>query len=120
MVEVLIVPAVGRVMQFRFVGEEDGQFWENRAMDGKKPDSKATEWGNFGGDKTWPAPQEDWPKVTKRGWPPPPAFDSMPVKAEAFGAGVTLVSPIDPNYGIRTKRLVMLDPNKPDMIIMFG
>jgi hypothetical protein len=116
-VEAVIVPTIGRVMQFRFVGEEDGPFWENRAMDGKQPDPKATEWGNFGGDKTWPAPQEDWPKVTKRSWPPPPAFDSMPVKAETVGVGVTLISAVDPFYGIRTKRLVLLDANKPEMMI---
>src|ERR1044071_7118728 len=33
-VEAVIVPAIGRVMQFRFAGEEDGPFWENRALDG--------------------------------------------------------------------------------------
>src|ERR1041384_218159 len=73
-VEAVIVPAIGRVMQFRFAGEEDGPFWENSAMTGKAPDPAATEWGNFGGDKTWPAPQSDWPKTTPRAWPPPVAF----------------------------------------------
>lgn len=88
--EVIIVPEVGRVMQFRFAGEEDGVFWENRALDGKSPDPKSKEWGNFGGDKTWPSPQGDWPKVTDRAWPPPPAFDSMPVDARAeFGKPTT-------------------------------
>src|SRR5512134_3694258 len=42
-VEVVIVPAIGRVMQFRFVGEETGAFWENRALDGKPPDPASTE-----------------------------------------------------------------------------
>src|SRR5436853_5292704 len=78
-VEAVIVPAIGRVMQFRFAGEEDGPFWENRALDGIKPEPESKEWGNFGGDKTWPAPQSDWPKLTSRAWPPPVAFDSMPV-----------------------------------------
>ena len=32
-VEAVVVPAVGRVMQFQLVGEE-GVFWENRALDG--------------------------------------------------------------------------------------
>ncbi|HEX4945248.1 MAG TPA: hypothetical protein VFZ34_01125, partial [Blastocatellia bacterium] len=64
-VEAIIIPSIGRVMQFRFVGEE-GVFWENPAVAGKpvKPDAK--EWINFGGDKPWPAPQADWPKVTPR------------------------------------------------------
>src|SRR5467141_1441152 len=65
-VEAVIVPAIGRVMQFRFAGEEDGPFWENRAMEGKAPDSESKEWSNFGGDKTWPAPQSDWPKMMPR------------------------------------------------------
>ena len=33
-VEAVIVPSIGRVMQFRFVGE-DGVFWENSAVAGK-------------------------------------------------------------------------------------
>src|SRR5947207_10963864 len=56
--------------------------WENRTLDGIKPEPESKEWGNFGGDKTWPAPQSDWPKLTSRAWPPPVAFDSMPRSEE--------------------------------------
>lgn len=115
--EVIIVPAIGRVMQFRFKGEKDGPFWENRALDGQAPDPKSNEWGNFGGDKTWPSPQAEWQKVAKRGWPPPPAFDSMPVQATVNGSEVTLISPVDPHYGIRTHRRITLHPSKPVMTI---
>src|SRR4051812_27092468 len=52
-VEAIVVPAIGRIMQFKFVDAVDGPFWENRAMDGKLPDPQAKDWGNFGGDKTW-------------------------------------------------------------------
>src|SRR5437764_10455691 len=62
-VEAVIVPAIGRVMQFRFAGEEDGPFWENRALDGIKPEPDSKEWGNFGGAKTWPAPHSGGPKL---------------------------------------------------------
>jgi hypothetical protein len=116
-VEAVIVPAIGRVMQFRLSGEEDGPFWENRAMDGKAPDPQATEWGNFGGDKTWPAPQSDWPKIAPRAWPPPVAFDSMPVKANVDGFVVKLVSAVDPHYGIRAYREIKLDLDRPVMTI---
>jgi Domain of unknown function (DUF4380) len=123
--EIVIVPQVGRVMQFRFAGEEDGVFWENRALDGKMPDPKAKDWGNFGGDKTWPAPQSDWPKVTDRSWPPPPAFDSMPAKASTGDLkdtpentkGVWLKSPIDPFYGIQTERVISINSNEAEMRI---
>jgi len=120
-VEAVVVPAIGRVMQFRFVGEEDGPFWENAELFGKSPDPASQTWGNFGGDKTWPAPQSDWPKVTPRSWPPPQAFDSMPVKAEvkqiAKEEVIELVSPIDPHFGIRTRRLIKLDAKRPLMTI---
>ena len=124
--EIVIVPQIGRVMQFRFAGEEDGVFWENRALDGKMPDPKARDWGNFGGDKTWPAPQSDWPKVTDRSWPPPPAFDSMPTNAstgmlkgssEGNTKGVWLKSPIDPFYGIQTERVISIHPEEAEMRI---
>lgn len=116
-VDVFIVPAIGRVMQFKFTEETDGPLWENREMDGKAPDAQSKVWGNFGGDKTWPAPQSDWPKVTPRSWPPPVAFDSMPVTATIQGSEVILTSPVDPNYGIRTIRRITLDPQKPVMKI---
>lgn len=112
--EVVIVPAVGRIMQFRFFGE-DGPFWENEQLEGKLPDPVSSEWGNFGGDKTWPAPQADWPSIATRAWPPPPAFDSMPVEGRILGNAVEMISPVDPHYGIRTRRLVQLDPAKPVM-----
>ena len=120
-VEAVIVPAIGRVMQFRFAGETDGPFWENDILFGKSPDPKSSTWGNFGGDKTWPAPQSDWPKLTPRSWPPPVAFDSMPVTAEiksdVAAKMVELISPVDPHYGIRTRRLIVLDSKRPQMKI---
>src|SRR5262249_30292879 len=88
--EITIVPAIGRVMQFGFVGEE-GVLWENRSLDGLALDARAanwstTEWINFGGDKTWPAPEAEWSKYTGRnGWRPPPSFDAMPVEARVEG-----------------------------------
>jgi hypothetical protein len=116
-VEAVIVPAIGRVMQFRLAGADDGPFWENRALDGKAPDPAAKEWVNFGGDKTWPSPQADWPRITPRAWPPPVAFDSMPVEAKQDGFIVTLVSAVDPDYGIRTRREIQLDLDLPVMTI---
>jgi hypothetical protein len=115
--DVSIVPAVGRVMQFKFTEDTDGPFWENRRLDGKAPDPKSSEWGNFGGDKTWPAPQADWGRITPRAWPPPVAFDSMPVEAKAEGNTVILTSPVDPHFGIRTYRRVELDPQQPVLTI---
>lgn len=141
-VEVIIVPSIGRVMQFRFVGEE-GVFWENPAVAGKPVNPESKEWINFGGDKPWPAPQADWPKVTPRAWPPPIGFDSSRWEATVFkcepwerkmqiceetAAGkisekamivdyLVLLSAVDPHYGIRAVRHIKLDPAQPVLTI---
>jgi hypothetical protein len=114
-IDVIIVPAIGRIM--RFTGEQDGPFWENRALDGKMPDSQSAEWINFGGDKSWPAPQSEWAKITGRGWPPPKAFDSMPVEAKTEGEQVVLRSRIDPDYGIQVERKIRLSRDREEMEI---
>lgn len=116
LVEAVIVPAVGRVMQFRFVNE-DSVFWESDDWAGKMPNAASTTWSNFGGDKAWPAPQSEWPKVTPRGWPPPVAFDALPVQAEIKGNTVELLTPVDLHYGIRVRRLIQLDARKPVLTI---
>jgi hypothetical protein len=111
-VEAIVVPQVGRVMQFRFAGEQDGPFWENEAFLGKAADPDSKEWQNFGGDKTWPSEQSQWPKIINREWPPPATFDSTPVKAIAEKKRIRLEYPVDPHYGIRVTRWVELDPQK--------
>jgi hypothetical protein len=105
-------------MQFRFKGGE-GTFWENEQVYGKAPNVKSEEWGYFGagGDKTWPAPQSAWEKITGRGWPPPATFDSIRVTARVNRSGVTLISAVDPFYGIRIYRKITLEPHKPVMKI---
>ena len=114
-VEAVVVPAIGRIMQFGFVGDE-GVFWENRDLDGQSGSWEADKWVNFGGDKTWPAPEADWSKQTRRKeWRPPPAFDSMAVQARLESRGIVLVSPVDPYYGIQTYRRITLEENQPVM-----
>jgi hypothetical protein len=115
-VEVIVVPEVGRVMQFHFVGE-DTIFWENEKLYGKAPDPSSKDWQNFGGDKSWPAPQADWPKMISREWPPPPAFDSIPVKAETHDGVIELINPVEPAYGVRARRTISVDPHDPVMTI---
>lgn len=113
-VEAVIVPSVGRVMQFRFVGETDGPFWENEKLAGKP--MPAEPWkaahGSFGGDKTWPAPQSLW------NWPPPDVFDTTAVTAKINDdRSVTLTSPTSPHFGLRTVRRITLDATAPVMRI---
>jgi hypothetical protein len=107
--EVVVVPSVGRVMQFGFTGRP-GVFWENPELLGKA--MPADPWqaavGSFGGDKTWPAPQSVW------NWPPPDIFDRSALTGTVEGTGtVLLTSPVSPRFGIRTERRITLDPRAP-------
>ena len=116
-VEVIVVPAIGRIMQFRFKGDT-GPFWENSSLYGQSPDPASSQWGNFGGDKTWPSPQSKWPIWTPRSWPPPPAFDSMAVDVQLNGEALTMQSAVDPYFGIQTERVIRLDPSRPRMSVV--
>ncbi len=115
-VEAIVVPDTGRVMQFHFIGEDE-VFWENEKLQGKKANPAATEWANFGGDKSWPSPQTGWQKMIGRDWPPPSTFDATPLQAHAHRNEVNLVSPVDAAYGIRVHRRIKLDPGQPVLTI---
>jgi hypothetical protein len=112
LVEAVIVPAAGRVLQFRFFGASEGAFWENQNLYGQT--ATAASWnteGSFGGDKAWPSPQSDW------GWPPPSGFDGSPNQVAITNGLVVLISPEDPTYRIRVRRIIELKFDEPVMRI---
>jgi hypothetical protein len=112
LVEAVIVPDAGRVIQFRFTGDASGPFWENTNLFGAT--STATNWnteGSFGGDKSWPSPQSDW------NWPPPSGFDGSPNQYSISNGTVTLTTPVDATYKIVTTRIIELAADKPVMRI---
>ncbi|MEJ7619104.1 MAG: DUF4380 domain-containing protein [Pyrinomonadaceae bacterium] len=114
LIEAVIVPAVNRIMQFRRPGAA-GVFWEMAVLEVKAPAWVEEKWMNFGGDKAWPAPQSDWPRIAKSAWPPPTGFDSMPAMASVSGHTIELVGAVDPHYGIRARRLITLAPRAAQM-----
>lgn len=115
-VQAVVVPAIGRVMQFQLVGR-DNVFWQDRRLDGKVPDPNSKQWTNFGGDKSWPSPQDDWLKITRRAWPPPAGFDAEQNEARVENGVLELISPVDRSYGIRVRRRMELDQHAPRMTI---
>jgi len=117
LVQVTVVPETGRVMQFGFLNE-DGVLWGDDSLAGQSANPKSKEWVNFGGDKTWPSPQAEWQTQTGRAWPPPVAFDAMPLKASVETNAILLTSPVDPHYGIRTERRIELLGREPAMRIV--
>jgi hypothetical protein len=112
--EVTVVPAIGRIMQIGLRGEAArAPLWSHPGIGPQLPPDE-NGWINFGGDKAWPAPQSQWGAVLGKGWPPPPTFDASAFAAEVAADGsVTLVSPIDPAYGVRIRRTIALDPQAP-------
>lgn len=117
-----VVPAIGRIMQFGYVGEE-GVFWENPALAGRLADSQLTvwaskDWVNFGGDKTWPSPEGEWSIFTDRkGWRPPPAFDGWASDVKVSGSTLTLITAEDPFYGTIAERRIQMHSSRPEMTI---
>jgi hypothetical protein len=116
-VEAVVVPEVGRVMQLRFVGENHGPFWVNEELRGSQPDPASAIWQNFGGDKPWPAPQSTWAAITGAPWPPPKTFDCSPYSVRQQGGELEMISPLDSNYGVRAVRKISLDASRPVMRI---
>jgi hypothetical protein len=109
LVEALIVPADGRVQQFRFLGETNGALWENPSLYGRTAGGARGFYSNFGGDKAWPSPQSVWR------WPPPKGFDGGTNAVTVSNGVVTLVTPVDRSYNIQTTRIIELLANEPVM-----
>jgi hypothetical protein len=70
-------------------------------------------WSNWGGDKTWPWPQDGWRAATGKGWPPPPAVDQGAFTVDApAGAlprlSVRMTSAVLAGYGVRCVREVSM------------
>lgn len=112
------VPAVGgRLLSFRYRGTE--LLWRDRVLldDDLAPvgdhvlapnDGRMGDWVNYGGDKTWPAPQ-GWDGPDQWAGPPDPVLDSGPYTVDLTD-GVTLTSGADPRTGLRLTRHFRLRP----------
>jgi len=99
----VIVPSLGRVMSYGLAGGPNLLFNNPSA----KPDPKnPANWVNYGGDKTWPAPQEGWALWQKSGgWPPPRQWDGEAHSAQVLTGGkLRTVSPMHPGLGGRVAR----------------
>jgi hypothetical protein len=108
-VELVVAPAVGRIMRYGFVGG-DNQLWTNPRPPVAATKTAATEWSNHGGDKVWPWPQE-WKQELGRDWPPPPALESMPHDVQVIDRRtLQLTSPPFGAHGMRVTRRIHLAP----------
>ena len=120
-----LVPALGgRVLSVRYGTVE--LVWRNRKLlddrlrpvDGRAPSPNSGsmgDWVNYGGDKTWPAPQ-GWDGENQWAGPPDPVLDSGPYAADVEhaegGVTVTMTSGGDPRTGLRFARAITLRPGE--------
>jgi hypothetical protein len=107
-VEAIIVPTIGRVQQFRFLGETNNALWEDPTLYGQSPSTST--YKGWGGDKAWPAPQNSWNPT----WPPA-NFDRMTNSGSFSNGIVTIVRLADSRFGIQATRTVQLFCNEPVM-----
>lgn len=109
-VELIVVPLVGRIMRYGYVGGPN-MLWENPTVAGKPiPLNTWPGGGGTGGDKIWIWPQDDWPSLIGRDWPPPTAADQAPHGIEIIDGGEALrmsSSPVLP-LGLRIVREIRL------------
>ena len=120
LVDAICVPELGgRLMQFSLGGYD--YLFINPELLGKRfsyaehaGDGTLIHWKNYGGAKTWPAPQgwdndEQWPG------PPDPVLDSgryaFEIHQGATVAALSMTSPPDARTGLRIRRELSLAPN---------
>jgi hypothetical protein len=115
-VDIIVVPAIGRIMAFQFTGHpETSPLWNNPKEAGKLPFGRP-DWPNFGGDKLWPSPESDWSRHGKA-WPPDSTFDAGPYKATNIAGGLRLTGPVSAGYAIRAVREIVLSAGSPSVTI---
>ena len=119
-VEAIVVPQIGRIMAFHWVGQpETNPLWNSTSWDGKPLPSDPTSWANYGGDKVWPSPQSDWPQHMKPlgAWPPDRALDNGPYQATVIKNGLRLSGPPSPYFALRIEREITLLPGKAELVL---
>jgi len=104
--EAIVVPSLGRVMRYGLVGGY------NFLWNSKQTTFKSGEWKNWGGDKTWLAPQGDWAAYLGHGFPPDPVHDGTPHLARVLANGHLLMASQNSRaFGARLIREFWFDPS---------
>ena len=125
-IDAVCVPEIGgRLMQFN-LGPHDYLFM-NPELLGKRfsfeehaGDGTILQWKNYGGAKTWPAPQ-GWDGEGQWPGPPDPVLDSGRYQSETSqddaSASVLMTSPPDERSGLRIRRLLSLDASSSRLLL---
>ena len=115
MINAICVPEIGgRLMQFS-LGSHDYLFMNPKLLGARftyeehAGDGTIVNWKNYGGAKTWPAPQ-GWDGEGQWPGPPDPVLDSGRYEYTTSDASVLMTSPPDERSGLRIRRQITLWP----------
>ncbi|MEC4815196.1 MAG: hypothetical protein SAK29_18250 [Scytonema sp. PMC 1069.18] len=104
--EAVVVPEIGRVMRYGFVSGFNF-LWNSIQKNFNK-----NEWRNWGGNKTWAAPQLWWSAMSGRDWPPDEVWDGSPHKTRILSNGhLQTTSEVTSGMGARTVREYWFEKN---------
>lgn len=110
-VDLVVVPAVGRIMRYGWIDGEN-LLWRHPDRAGHLGLTRENTWANVGGDKIWPWPDHHWPAATGetlRDIDPPTEWEHAPHRAEITGPlSVRMVSPVWKTQGLRVVRDIAL------------
>lgn len=107
-VEVVVVPAIGRIMRYAFSGGDNALWQRSGSLGIQRQDDN---WINFGGDKVLMGPHEQWASAFGALWPPRFSAELQPHTAEIRPDGrLRLTSPVIAGLGFRIVRDIALDP----------
>lgn len=114
----------GRIISFRALGRE--WLWRNPQLisdqyellaspTGARSATTLGEWWNWGGDKSWPAPQ-GWSTNQEWAGPPDPILDSGPYTVVSSDqVSCRTMSNPDPRTGLQIERLITMQPEIPGL-----
>ncbi|MDJ0956239.1 MAG: DUF4380 domain-containing protein [Arenicellales bacterium] len=113
-VQLVVVPTIGRIMHYGFADDEN-IIWTNpefygQALTDKPRTNKNGKpiWTNFGGDKVWPNQQSEFEHINGYSWPPDHWFDGAKHKVELLENGVVITSPVSEYNGARSVREIRM------------
>jgi len=109
-VEVVVVPAIARIMSYAPAGEQC-VLWFNDALPRRRIGrTRPAGYPNYGGHKLWVAPQRAW------GWPPQMELDRGACEVEVGADGsLRMTGTPSPSAGVRFDREIRLAPAGTDL-----
>lgn len=113
-VELRVSAETGRIVHYGVLGGPN-VLWENQRA--RETPSVFPGWQNWGGDKVWLWPEDDWRKWSPAATHPPGDPASAPWEVAAESLALRMTSPLIPNYGLRIVREIKLAPAGTGVVI---